>query len=59
MGTIFSTLIDYMEAEEWRYEILEGQTVLRFHVKTKAGRLMCYAEVQEDKSWLLFYSYLR
>jgi len=58
MGTIFSTLIDYMEAEQWRYEILEGQTVLRFHVKTKSGRLMCYAEVQEDKYWLLFYSYL-
>ncbi len=58
MAGIFSALIDYMEAESWRYEIIEGETVLRFHVKTHAGRLLCYAEVQEDKDWLLFYSYL-
>lgn len=58
MARIFSTLIDYMEAENWRYEIIEGETVLRFHVKMHSGRLLCYAEVQEEKDWLLFYSYL-
>ncbi|HEY8505954.1 MAG TPA: YbjN domain-containing protein [Gemmataceae bacterium] len=58
MAGIFSALIDYMEEEEWRYEILEGETVLRFNVKTHSGRLLCYGEAQEDKDWLLFYSYL-
>jgi hypothetical protein len=58
MAGIFSRLIDFMEEEEWKYEILEGETVLRFHFKGSAGRLLCYADVEEEKDWLIFYSYL-
>lgn len=58
MANLFSGLIDYMQEEEWRYEIIEGETVIRFQVKTSAGRLYCYGEVHEDKDWMLFYSYL-
>jgi hypothetical protein len=58
MAGLFSKLIDFMEAEEWKYEIIEGETVLRFHFKGSAGRLLCYADVEEDKDWLIFYSYL-
>lgn len=58
MAGIFSRLIDFMEEEEWKYEILEGETVLRFNFKGRAGRLLCYADVEEEKDWLIFYSYL-
>lgn len=58
MANLFSALIDYMQEEEWRYEIIEGETVIRFQVKTSAGRLHCYGEVHEEKDWMLFYSYL-
>jgi len=58
MAGIFSRLIDFMEEEDWKYEILEGETVLRFNFKGRAGRLLCYADVEEDKDWLIFYSYL-
>jgi hypothetical protein len=58
MAGIFSRLIDFMEEEEWKYEIVEGETVLRFNFKGSAGRLLCYADVEEDKDWLIFYSYL-
>jgi hypothetical protein len=58
MAGIFSRLIDFMEEEEWKYEILEGESVLRFHFKGSAGRLLCYADVEEEKDWLIFYSYL-
>jgi hypothetical protein len=58
MTGIFSTLIDYMEEEEWKYEILEGETIIRFHFKGRAGRLLCYGEVDEKKCWLIFYSYM-
>jgi hypothetical protein len=58
MTGIFSTLIDYMEDEEWKYEILEGETIIRFHFKGRAGRLLCYGEVDEEKCWLIFYSYM-
>lgn len=58
MAGIFSRLIDFMEEEEWKYEILEGETVLRFHFKGSSGRLLCYADVEEEKDWLIFYSYL-
>ena len=55
---LFSTLIDYMEDEDWKYEILEGETIIRFHFKGSAGRLLCYGEVDEEKYWLIFYSYM-
>lgn len=58
MTGLFSTLIDYMEEEEWKYEILEGETIIRFHFKGRAGRLLCYGEVDEGKCWLIFYSYM-
>jgi hypothetical protein len=58
MAGIFSRLIDFMEEEDWNYEILEGETVLRFNFKGRAGRLFCYADVEEEKDWLIFYSYL-
>lgn len=58
MAGIFSRLIDFMEEEEWKYEILEGENVLRFHFKGTSGRLLCYADVDEEKDWLIFYSYL-
>ena len=38
MTGLFSKLIDYMEEEEFKYEILEGETVIRFNFKgTPAG----------------------
>lgn len=58
MARILSRLIDFMEEEEWKYEILEGENVIRFHFKGSSGRLLCYADVDEEKHWLIFYSYL-
>lgn len=58
MTGLFSALIDYMEEENWKYEILEGETILRFHFKGSSGRLLCYAEVDEEKFWVIFYSYM-
>ncbi len=58
MTGLFSALIDYLEEEDWKYEILEGETIIRFHFKGSAGRLLCYGEVDEEKYWLIFYSYL-
>src|SRR5262245_44875101 len=58
MTGLFSALIDYMEEDDWKYEILEGETIIRFHYKGTAGRLLCYGEVDEEKFWLIFYSYM-
>ncbi|MBX9680538.1 MAG: YbjN domain-containing protein [Gemmataceae bacterium] len=58
MSGLFSKLIDFMDKEEWKYEILEGETTIRFHFKTKTGRLLCFGDVEEDKQFVLFYSYL-
>ena len=44
MTGLFSELIDYMEEEDWKYEILEGETIIRFHFKGSAGRLLCYGD---------------
>jgi hypothetical protein len=58
MGRLFNALVDYMSEEDWKFEILEGQTLLKFHVQVKSGRLVCYAEAEEDKELVLFFSYL-
>jgi hypothetical protein len=58
MTGLFSAVIDYMEEEAWKYEILEGETIIRFNFKGSAGRVLCYGEVDEAKCWLTFYSYM-
>src|SRR5262245_6730937 len=58
MSGLFSTLIDYMEEDDWKYEILEGETIIRFHYKGRAGRTLCYGEVDEKRCWRTFYWYL-
>ena len=58
MQPILSSLIDFMEEGKWHYEIIEGQNLLRFLFKGKTGRMLCYADVEEDDRWLIFYSYL-
>jgi hypothetical protein len=58
MARIFSTLLDYMESEHWKYDIIEGETILRFHFKTNTGRLLCFGDVDEEKQFLVFHSWL-
>ena len=55
---IFSRLIDYMEEEQWKYEILEDETAIRFNSKGRNGRVLCFCEVDEAKYWLTIYSFL-
>jgi hypothetical protein len=58
MARIFNALVDYMSDEDWRFDILEGKTLLKFNVQVKSGRLVCYGEAEEDREIALFYSYL-
>jgi hypothetical protein len=58
MVGIFSRLIDYMEEEQWKYEILEDETAIRFNSKGRNGRVLCFCEVDESKYWLTIYSFL-
>jgi hypothetical protein len=58
MGRIFSALVDHLLEDGWKFEIIDGQTALRFPVRAKSGRLNVYADVDEDKEILSFYSYL-
>ena len=58
MSGIFNTLIDFLDEEEWKYEILEGESAVRFYFKGSSGSMFCFAHVDEEKDWLLFYSYL-
>ncbi|MEZ6143730.1 MAG: YbjN domain-containing protein [Zavarzinella sp.] len=54
--SIFSDLLDYMEQEKWVYEIVEGKELLRFHFKSGKARVTCFAEADEAKQWLIFYT---
>lgn len=58
MGRIFTALVDHLIEDGWKFEIIEGQTALKFPVRGKSGRLNVYADVDEDREILAFYSYL-
>jgi hypothetical protein len=58
MQPILSSVIDFMEEGHWHYDIIEGHDLLRFFYKGKSGRILCYADVDENDRWLVFYSYL-
>ncbi len=57
MAKLFAKVLDYMEAEKWKFEIIEGESILRFHFKTRTGRLLCFGDVDESKHFVVFYSW--
>lgn len=55
-GQIFNTLVAFFEADDWKFQWLEGLSVLSMPFTGQNGRWMCYAQAREEQHQFVFYS---
>ena len=58
LGPLMSQLAGFLETEEWRYHVVEGEPLLHMGFSGANGRWYCFAQAREDFNQLLFYSVL-
>ncbi|MDF2627826.1 MAG: hypothetical protein K0R39_1657 [Symbiobacteriaceae bacterium] len=58
MGTIFDTIVEMLRAEEWNYEQVQDQPILRIGINGKNGKWVSYAQAREEQDQFVFYSVL-
>ena len=51
----FATLGEFLQADEWHPQELEGKHIYRMGFNGKNGQTTCYAQVREDLEQFLFY----
>lgn len=55
---VLDALVDFFEADDWAYEEVPGTSILRAGFKGENGSWRCYAQADEEKRLLVFYSEL-
>lgn len=58
MGIIFDTIVDMFQREEWNYEQIQDQPILRIGMNGKNGKWVGYAQAREEQDQFIFYSVL-
>jgi len=56
MGDIFDTMYDFFQQEDWKFERMGEQPILRMGINGKNGKWACYAQAREDQEQFVFYS---
>ena len=56
MATLFDTVQEFFDDEDWTTERMDGVTALRMQFRGKHGEWTCYARVREPQGQLTFYS---
>ncbi|MCU0512846.1 MAG: YbjN domain-containing protein [Anaerolineae bacterium] len=55
---IFDAVVEFFEADDWKFQWLEGMTVLSMGFAGKNGKWVCYAQAREPQQQFVFYSVL-
>ena len=55
---LLETVGRFFEEDEWPFEQMEGQTILRTGFRGEKGSWKCYAQVKEEQMIFIFYSVL-
>lgn len=55
---IFDAVVEYFDKDNWKYQQLPNQTILRMGYGGKNGNWTCYAQTREEEQQFIFYSVL-
>ncbi|HYF94595.1 MAG TPA: YbjN domain-containing protein [Symbiobacteriaceae bacterium] len=58
MGDIFDTMVEFFQREEWTYDQIPDQPILRLGMSGKSGKWVGYAQAREEQDQFVFYSIL-
>lgn len=55
-SSLFDTVLKFFKEDDWRFEQLEGKTILKMGFKGDNGSWRCFAQVREEQRQFVFYS---
>lgn len=56
--SMFDTMVQFFKDDEWRFEQIEGKTILKMGFKGENGAWRCFAQIREEQKQFIFYSIL-
>ncbi len=56
MGRVFDQMKAFFDADDWKYEEMEGRPVLRMGFSGDDGQWRCFAQAREEQQQVVFYS---
>lgn len=56
--SLFDTMQQFFREDDWRFEHLEGKTILKMGFKGDNGAWRCFAQIREEQRQFIFYSIL-
>ena len=56
MGKIFDAMVSFFDEDDWKYSVVEEDTILRLGFSGKNGNWQCYAQAKEEAEQCTFYS---
>jgi len=57
-GSILETMISFFKEDDWKFEQIEGKTILKMGFSSDNGNWNCYAQAREEHDQFVFYSML-
>src|SRR5262249_43344450 len=58
MGQLFDAVVDYLNEDDWKFNVVKDDTALMLSFRGDAGSWQRFATVDEEKQWFTFYSIL-
>ncbi|MBD3166366.1 YbjN domain-containing protein [bacterium] len=55
MGRIMDTVEQYLRDDDWHYEQIEGQDILKFGIKADNSTYNIYCDIRDDTDQLMLY----
>jgi hypothetical protein len=56
MGRILDQVLNFLEEDDWPYNLVEGRSVYKTAFEGKNGQFTCYAQERTDQEQFVFYS---
>lgn len=56
MSDLFAAMVTFFKEDDWRFEQIEGKTILRMGFAGRSGNWQCYAQAREESEQFIFYS---
>jgi len=54
---MYQTVIDLLESKKWKYQTIEGKSVIHFGISAGNGNIDCVVDIREQKKQFIFLSY--
>ncbi len=56
MGRILEAVEQFLKADDWPYNLLEGRSIYKTGFEGKNGQFTCYAQERDEQQQFVFYS---